>query len=83
LIDLAGAVLLLIPFAATLLLLSLPYVARSWATLESSRETSGLPFVFLLKSLIPGFAVLMVLQGLSQAAGAARGLRDSSPQRGR
>jgi TRAP-type mannitol/chloroaromatic compound transport system permease small subunit len=83
LIDLVGAVLLLIPFAATLLFLSLPYVARSWASLEGSRETSGLPFVFLLKSLIPAFAVLMVLQGLSQAAGAARVLRDSSPQSGR
>ena len=33
-----------------------PYVARSWAILERSRETSGLPLVFLLKTLIPLFA---------------------------
>ena len=32
---------------------ALPYVARSWAILERSRETSGLPLVFLLKTLIP------------------------------
>jgi TRAP-type mannitol/chloroaromatic compound transport system permease small subunit len=35
--------------------------------LESSRETSGLPAVFLLKTLIPAFALLMALQGVSQA----------------
>ena len=46
---------------------ALPYVARSWAILETSRETSGLPAVFLLKTLIPVFALLMALQGVSQA----------------
>lgn len=66
-VDFLGAVLLLLPFAAVLLYLSLPYAARSWAVMERSRETSGLPLVFLLKSLIPLFAVLMGLQGLSQA----------------
>lgn len=70
-IDLAGALVLLIPFALAILLLSLPYVVRSWATLEGSRETSGLPFVFLLKTLIPLFALLICLQGVSQAVRAA------------
>lgn len=65
-IDLFGAVLFLIPFAVTLLVLSLPYVARSWTILERSRETSGLPLVFLLKTLIPAFAVLMAVQGVAQ-----------------
>ena len=63
LVDLAGALLLLLPFALVLLWLSVPYVARSWAILERSRESSGLPLVFLLKTLIPLFAVLMALQG--------------------
>jgi TRAP-type mannitol/chloroaromatic compound transport system permease small subunit len=71
LIDLAGALALLIPFALAILLLSLPYVARSWATLEGSRETSGLPFVFALKTLIPLFALLIALQGVAQAIRAA------------
>jgi TRAP-type mannitol/chloroaromatic compound transport system permease small subunit len=35
-IDFLGAVLLLLPFALTLLWLSLPYAARSWAVLERS-----------------------------------------------
>jgi len=66
-IDLAGAVLLLLPFALVLLWLSLPYAARSWDILERSQESSGLPLVYALKTLIPLFAVLMALQGIAQA----------------
>jgi TRAP-type mannitol/chloroaromatic compound transport system permease small subunit len=66
-IDLIGAVLLLLPFALVLVWLSWPYAARSWAIIERSQESSGLPLVFLLKSLIPLFAVLMALQGVAQA----------------
>jgi TRAP-type mannitol/chloroaromatic compound transport system permease small subunit len=47
--------------------LSLPYAARSWAILERSQEASGLPLVFVLKTLIPLFALLMALQGIAQA----------------
>jgi TRAP-type mannitol/chloroaromatic compound transport system permease small subunit len=75
LIDLLGALFLLLPFALALLWLSLPYVARSWAILERSRETSGIPAVFLLKTLIPLFALLMALQGVAQAIRAAAVLR--------
>jgi TRAP-type mannitol/chloroaromatic compound transport system permease small subunit len=67
LVDLLGALLLLLPFALTLIYFSFPYVARSWALLEGSRETSGLPAVFLLKTLIPLFAALLALQGIAQA----------------
>jgi TRAP-type mannitol/chloroaromatic compound transport system permease small subunit len=70
-IDLLGALLFLVPFVAVLLVLSVPYVARSWAILEGSRETSGLPFVYLLKALIPAFAFLLGLQGVAQAIRAA------------
>ena len=72
LVDLCGAVLLLLPFMLVLAWLSLPYVSRSWSILETSRETSGIPAVFLLKTLIPMFAVMMALQGVSQAIRAAR-----------
>jgi TRAP-type mannitol/chloroaromatic compound transport system permease small subunit len=66
-IDLAGALLLLMPFMIAVIWLSMPYVIRGWRTLEGSREMSGLPLVFLLKTAIPVFAVLMLLQGVSQA----------------
>lgn len=75
LVDLLGALFFLLPFAAALLLLSIPYAERSWAILERSPETSGLPVVYLLKTLIPLFALLIGLQGLAQAirAGLALG----------
>lgn len=75
-VDLLGAAFFLLPFMAALLFLSLPYVARSWAILERSRETSGLPLVFVLKTLIPGFATLMLLQGASLAIRAGLTLAD-------
>ncbi len=82
-IDLLGALLLLLPFALTLTFFSLPYVARSWAILEGSRETSGLPAVFLLKTLIPLFAALLALQGIAQAlrAGLVLAGLDRAPAR--
>jgi TRAP-type mannitol/chloroaromatic compound transport system permease small subunit len=67
LIELIGAVLFLLPFMIVLAWLSIPYAARSWAILEHSQETSGLPLVFVLKTLIPIFALLMALQGVAQA----------------
>lgn len=66
-VDLLGALLLLLPFCFAVIYFSFPYVQRSWAILERSRETSGLPLVFLLKTLIPLFAAMLALQGLSQA----------------
>ncbi len=75
LIDLLGALLLLLPFMLVLLWLSLPYAARSWAVLERSQETSGLPLVYLLKTIIPLFAGMMALQGVAQAVRAVRVLQ--------
>jgi TRAP-type mannitol/chloroaromatic compound transport system permease small subunit len=73
-IELAGAIALLLPFAATVVWLAWPYVGRSWAILERSHEISGLPAVFLLKTLIPLFALLLALQGIAQAIRAAHEL---------
>ncbi len=70
-IDLGGALLLLLPLMLVLLWFALPYVERSWTILERSRETSGIPAVFLLKTLIPLFALMMALQGVAQAIRAA------------
>jgi TRAP-type mannitol/chloroaromatic compound transport system permease small subunit len=74
LVDLLGALLLLLPFMAVIAWFAVPYVTRSWTILERSREVSGLPFVYLLKTLIPLFALLMALQGIAQAIRAALAL---------
>jgi TRAP-type mannitol/chloroaromatic compound transport system permease small subunit len=78
-IDLIGALVLLLPFTLVLLWLATPYAARSWAILERSQESSGLPLVFALKTMIPVFALLMALQGVAQAMRAAAVL--SAPRR--
>src|SRR3954452_3245736 len=74
-VDLVGTLLLLLPFCLAILWFSLPYVERSWAILERSRESSGLPLVFLLKTLIPVFAVLLALQAVAQIVRAVTVLR--------
>ncbi len=66
-VDLAGAMLLLLPVAGFILWISWGYASSSWSLLEGSREQGGLPGVFLLKSAIPALGILLILQGLSQA----------------
>ncbi len=63
LVNFAGAFLFLLPFAVLILWWSLPYVEASWATLEGSAQPGGLPLVFVLKTIIPAFGVLMILHG--------------------
>lgn len=64
-VNLTGTLIFLIPVCITVIVISFPYVAKSWQLLESSQEAGGLPLVFLLKSLIPLFACLTLLQGIS------------------
>ncbi len=64
-VDLLGTLLLLMPVTVFIAWVSWEYVATSWELLEGSRETGGLPGVYLLKTAIPLMAVLVLLQGLS------------------
>jgi TRAP-type mannitol/chloroaromatic compound transport system permease small subunit len=66
-VDLLGSLLLLLPFVVLVFLVSYPYVADSWMRLEASREAGGLPGLYLLKSVILLFCVLVGLQGLALA----------------
>ncbi len=74
-VDLLGSLLLLLPMVAAVFYWSLPYVIESWSKLEESREAGGLPGLFLLKSVILLFCLLVGLQGLSLAARAWLALR--------
>ncbi len=67
-IDLLGALFLALPTVLVVLWVALPYVATSWAKLESSREAGGLPGLFLLKTVIPIFCVLVAMQAAALAA---------------
>lgn len=65
-IDLWGSLLLLLPVCLFIAWISWEYIAASWSVKETSQEAGGIPAVFLLKTIIPVMASLMVLQGLSQ-----------------
>jgi TRAP-type mannitol/chloroaromatic compound transport system permease small subunit len=67
LVDLLGALFLLLPVCGFMLWISWDYVATAWSLREGSRETGGLPYVYLLKTLIPLASGLLILQGVSQA----------------
>ncbi len=66
LVDFCGGILLLIPVSALLLYASWDYVWASWAIRETSPENNGLPFIYLLKTLMLLMPALLFLQGLSE-----------------
>lgn len=71
-VELLGIVAFLWPMCWLIWDVGLPYVERSWAVREGSREVGGLPGVFLLKTMILVFAVSMAAQGLYLAVRAVR-----------
>ncbi len=66
-IDFFGTLFLLMPVCSFIAWSSWDYTLASWAIHEGSREAGGIPGVFLLKSIIPIMASLMLLQGISLA----------------
>lgn len=67
-VDIFGVLFLLAPMMLVVLFFSEGFVTRSWARLEGSGEAGGLPGLFLLKTVIPVFCILMLLQGASLLA---------------
>ena len=75
LVDSVGAVLFLLPAVGFIFFISWDYVALAWRIREGSPETSGLPFVYLLKSLILVLAALLALQGIGELIKSLQALR--------
>lgn len=72
-IELAGTYLFLFPICLLIFWSAIsPSFVRSWAQFEASRESDGLPILFLFRTLIPLFATLLMAQGLAQALKAAQ-----------
>lgn len=61
-IDIFGHVFFLIPAMFAVLYWSWPSVVNSWSILEGPISVGGIKAVFLMKSLIPAFCVLVLLQ---------------------
>lgn len=70
-VDILGTTFLLMPVAILIFKYGGAFAARAWVFKEGSAETDGLPFVYLLKTAIPVFAALMMLQGSAMALRAA------------
>jgi len=64
-VNIFGVLFLLFPMCFVIFYYAFPYVSDSWAVFEGSREAGGLPGVFLLKTIILVFPVLVGLQGIS------------------
>jgi TRAP-type mannitol/chloroaromatic compound transport system permease small subunit len=66
LVNLAGTLILLLPFCVFLLWSSWDFVSMSWAVREASPESGGLPYPFpaIMKSFIPLAAGLLIIQGM-------------------
>ena len=60
-------VVFLLPFIYVVLTYGWPAIARSWSYQEASGNVGGMPGLFVLKSFIIVFAVLVGLQGIAMA----------------
>ena len=61
-VNLAGHLVLMTPLCLALTFFSLEYVVNSWSILEGSQEVDGIRGVYLLKTLIPASACLLLAQ---------------------
>jgi TRAP-type mannitol/chloroaromatic compound transport system permease small subunit len=65
-VDLLGCLLLMLPVSIYIAFTCSPYVIESWQLLEGSREPGGLPFLYVLKSFMLIFAIMMAMQSISE-----------------
>jgi len=66
LVDLLGTVFFLGLTAGFILWTSWDYVSVSWRIREGSAESSGLPYVYVLKTSILLIPIMLLMQGLSE-----------------
>ncbi len=65
--DLIGVVAFLLPFVLVVANYAWPFVQRSWRIYEGSANVGGMPGLFVLKSFILLFCLLVGLQGIAWA----------------
>ena len=64
-INIIGSIIFVIPVCLVIIYYSFNYVVNSWAQLEGSLEERGLHAVYILKSFIWIFAIMLIFQALS------------------
>jgi TRAP-type mannitol/chloroaromatic compound transport system permease small subunit len=63
-VNFLGGLFFLVPLSILLFITSWDYVLASWSIRETSAENNGLPFVYLLKSLMLVMPLTLLIQGL-------------------
>lgn len=66
LVNLLGTFFFLLPVCLFIIYVSWNYVDSAWSIRETSVETQGIAAVFLLKTLIPLLAVLLLVQAVAE-----------------
>ena len=64
LINVIGGLVFILPISIFIGCSSWDYVLASWSIMETSTENNGLPFVYLLKTVILIMPFLLAIQGL-------------------
>ena len=70
-----GTLFFLYPFCAVVFWYSLEFVTNSWKVYEKSGDANGLPGLFLIKSLLLIYPVLLFIQGIPIIFSALRVIR--------
>ncbi|MFK7829948.1 MAG: TRAP transporter small permease subunit [Congregibacter sp.] len=64
-VNALGGIIFLLPLCAVIFFISWGYVAEAWSIRESSPEPGGIPYLYLLKTLLPLMAINLALAGIA------------------
>lgn len=78
-VNFFGSFFFLLPFCILVIVSSLPFVEQAFSFREGSPDPGGLPYRWLLKSVIPLAFVLLFMQGLAEILKNLRIILDKSP----
>lgn len=65
-VNCIGTLLFLIPLCIFMIYINFPYVSSAWKIKEASASAGGIPFVYLLKSVMLIMPILLLIQAVIQ-----------------
>jgi len=65
-VDIFGILFLVLPFSSLIIIYSIDFISLSISQLESSSDPGGLPYRYLIKSLMFFSFIIVVLQAISE-----------------
>ncbi len=68
LINLLGHIFFLLPMCILIVIMSWRFVFNSWSIMEGALSVGGIPALYLLKTIIPLFCGLLIVQAIAAIA---------------